>query len=89
VRARLAEERPPLPDAERYVVITSPTGELAALAVGELQGLTLAPVLALSGGTAAWTAAGLRLETGVDRRLTAPDALWGPDVNDDAQFRAF
>jgi rhodanese-related sulfurtransferase len=88
IRARLTEERPVLPEAVRYV-ITSPTGELAGLAVGELQELTSAPVLALKGGTAAWAAAGLPIETGIGRRLTEPDDLWGPDVNDEEQFRAF
>jgi rhodanese-related sulfurtransferase len=88
IRARLREERPALPPASRYV-ITCPTGALAALAVPELQELTSKPVTALAGGTAAWVSRGLPLETTINRRLTSPDELWGPDFDDEAQLRGF
>ncbi len=57
IRTRLDALRDRLARAER-VVATSPDGVLARLAAAELQGLTAAPVQALDGGTAAWTAAG-------------------------------
>ncbi|CAH2604035.1 conserved protein of unknown function [Rhodovastum atsumiense] len=46
----------------RLVVLTSPDGMLARLAVPEAQGLTGAPVRVLEGGTAAWSKAALKLE---------------------------
>ncbi len=60
IRTRLAELAPALARA-RLVVVTSPDGALARLAVAEVQALTKAPVEALAGGTAAWRAAGLPL----------------------------
>ncbi len=44
--------------AAARVVLTSPDGALARLALAEAQGLTSAPVQALEGGTAGWAAAG-------------------------------
>ncbi len=57
IRTRLDALRDRLARAER-VVVTSPDGVLARLAVAELQGLATAPVQALDGGTAVWAAAG-------------------------------
>jgi rhodanese-related sulfurtransferase len=57
VRSRLAALKPRLADA-RMVVVTSPDGLLARLAVAEVQGLTKAPVRVLTGGTAAWKQSG-------------------------------
>lgn len=57
IRTRLGRLRRELSGARR-VVVTSPDGTLARLAVAELQELTAAPVLALAGGTQAWAAAG-------------------------------
>jgi len=57
VRTRLDALRDRLAQAKR-VVVTSPEGILARLAVTELQGLTSAPVQVLDRGTAAWIAAG-------------------------------
>ena len=57
VRTRLDALRDHLARAER-VVVASPNGTLARLAVAELQGLTAAPVQVLDGGTSAWIAAG-------------------------------
>ncbi len=70
IRTRLDRLRDALSDARR-VVVTSPDGLLARLAVAELKGLTAAPVLALAGGTQAWAAAGHELAA--DR--TAPPDL--------------
>jgi len=57
VRTRLAVLADRLSGAGR-VVVTSPDGVLARLAVAELAGLTSAPVVVLEGGTAGWMAAG-------------------------------
>ena len=57
VRSRLNLLQARLGGADR-VVVTSPDGVLAALAVEELRALTRAPVEVLAGGTAAWVAAG-------------------------------
>ena len=54
------------------VVVTSPDGALAALAVEELRGLTTAPVAVLAGGTEAWRRAGRNLER--DRAVPADGA---------------
>ena len=69
VRTRLDALRGRLTRAKR-VVVTSPEGILARLAVKELQGLTAAPVQVLEGGTAAWVAAG---NTPVADRTDPPD----------------
>jgi rhodanese-related sulfurtransferase len=57
VRSRLAGLAPALAAAAR-VVLTSPDGWLARHTVAEAAAVTAAPVRALSGGTAAWVAAG-------------------------------
>ena len=69
VRTRLAEVRDQLAGARR-VVVTSPDGVLACYALGEVRGLTGAPVEALAGGTLAWVAAGRALEAS---RAVPPD----------------
>jgi rhodanese-related sulfurtransferase len=46
----------------KVVVLTSPDGALARLAVAEVHGLTVARVRVLEGGTQAWVAAAGRLE---------------------------
>ncbi len=70
LRARLGLLRPRLAAAS-HVVVTSPDGILARLAVAELSGLTGADVAALEGGTAAWRAAGRPLAR---NREVPPDA---------------
>ena len=60
VRSRLRRVRAALAAADR-VVLTSPNGVLAALAVAEACALTTAPVDVLAGGTAAWIASGRKL----------------------------
>ena len=69
VRSRLDTLRPQLSTA-RNVVITSPDGVLARLAVPEVSDLTGAKVLVLDGGTDAWHAFGRPL---VKDRTTPPD----------------
>jgi rhodanese-related sulfurtransferase len=69
VRTRLAALKPHLA-AARHVVITSPDGSLARLAVDEVKALGDAQVRVLEGGTAAWHAFGRPL---VKDRTTPPD----------------
>jgi rhodanese-related sulfurtransferase len=70
VRTRLAALQPQLSMA-RHVVIASPDGMLARLAVPEVKGLTTATVHVLDGGTDAWHAFGRPL---VKDKTTPPDA---------------
>jgi rhodanese-related sulfurtransferase len=69
IRARLDAVRAQLSGA-KHVVITSPDGMLARLAVAEVKGLTQADVRVLEGGTDAWHAFGRPL---VKDRTTPPD----------------
>ncbi|MDZ5648587.1 rhodanese-like domain-containing protein [Nitrospirillum sp. BR 11828] len=75
IRARLAVD---LPAAAREgtIVVTSPDGVAARFAAADIQALTGRPALVLDGGTAAWTAAGLQLETGEGAYLSAPDDVY-------------
>ena len=70
VRTRLAALRPQFAGA-RHVVITSPDGTLAKLAMEEVTRLAGGEVRALEGGTDAWHAFGRPL---VKDRATPPDA---------------
>ncbi|MGA3400164.1 MAG: rhodanese-like domain-containing protein [Acetobacteraceae bacterium] len=74
IRARLAEAFVAVPATET-IVFTSSDGVLARLAAAEWNGRAPAPVLALSGGTAAWVAAGFALERGALRVASAPDDM--------------
>jgi rhodanese-related sulfurtransferase len=69
VRSRLESLRPQLASAT-HVVITSPDGALARLAIEEVRGLTGAKVFVLEGGTEAWHAFGRPL---VKDRTNPPD----------------
>ncbi len=71
IRAQLNDALHRLPDA-RPIVLTSPDGVLATLAAEEVAALTGATPEVLDGGTAAWTAAGLPLEAGLERAANAP-----------------
>jgi len=62
-RGRLSDALSKLPAAET-IVLTSPNGDLAALAAADLEGVASVPLKVLAGGTQAWVAAGLPLETG-------------------------
>jgi rhodanese-related sulfurtransferase len=68
IRAQLAQALERLPLAEHYV-LTCGSGLLARFAISELQALTGKPVFLLSGGNAAWFAAGLPSESG-EQHLT-------------------
>ena len=73
VRTRLNLLHDRIATAER-VVLTSPDGVLAAMAVDEVKAIRRMPVVALAGGTAAWVAAGGKPEA--DRSNPAdPDCV--------------
>ena len=70
IRARLTEALTDIPTSDT-VILTSPDGVLAGLAAAELSG----NLRALSGGTQAWSAKGLPLETGAGRLASEPDDI--------------
>src|SRR5271165_3786274 len=70
IRARLAEALDKLPAAGN-LVLTSEDGTIARYAAAELR--TRRPINVLAGGTAAWKAEGLPLETGMGRLASEPD----------------
>ena len=70
IRARLAETLGKLP-AQGDLVLTSEVGTIARYAAAELR--TRRPVKVLAGGTAAWRAAGLPLDTGMGQLASEPD----------------
>jgi rhodanese-related sulfurtransferase len=70
IRARLAGALEELP-AEGQLVLTSEDGTIARYAAAELR--TRRPVKVLAGGTAAWKAAGLPLDTGMGPLASEPD----------------
>ena len=70
IRTRLDRLRDRVAAAAR-IVVTSPDGVLAAMALDELRAMTRAPVAALAGGTRAWTAAGGPSES--DRTVPADE----------------
>ncbi|WP_454916442.1 rhodanese-like domain-containing protein [Xanthobacter sediminis] len=73
VRARLPQGVEGLP--HRPLVLASADGRLAAFAVADLAGAGR-EVWVLDGGTDAWRAAGLPLETGATRPLHTADDVW-------------
>ena len=75
VRSRLAESLGALPGGFPYV-LTSPDGALAGFAAAEFEELTEQTPLVLEGGTEAWVAAGLPLETGLQQPATADDDVY-------------
>jgi rhodanese-related sulfurtransferase len=70
LRSGLEQALTKLPAAQRYV-LTSGDGLLARYAAADLRALAALPVTVLGGGTRAWIAAGLPLETGATR-LASP-----------------
>src|SRR5262245_47487799 len=76
VRARLAEVKKFVFNP-RALLLTSEDGLFAALAVPEAAALWPgAEIFVLEGGNAAWFAAGLPVEKGLDRATTANDDVW-------------
>ena len=76
-RTRLATVLAELPRAD-IVILTSPDGDLAHIAAAELSIASSKQVLALEGGTQAWTAAGYPLSSGEDRLADTRDDVWLP-----------
>ena len=76
-RERLGEAVAALPQAG-LLVLTSADSNAAAFAAQDLSALTDTPVHVLQGGTAAWTAAGLPLETGARAATTVDDVYRRP-----------
>lgn len=74
-RARLAQCMPAVPKRGR-LVLTSADGILARLAASEAAALTDESVQVLSGGTAAWTAAGMALTTGAEHLADVANDVW-------------
>ncbi len=72
IRARLGSAVARLP-AVGDLVLTSEDGLVARYAAAEMAARAGRRVRALAGGTAAWKAAGLPLETGMDRAADEPD----------------
>jgi rhodanese-related sulfurtransferase len=70
IRARLAEALDKLP-AQGDLVLTSEDGRIARYAAAELR--IRRPIKVLAGGTAAWRAAALPLETGMGPLASEPD----------------
>lgn len=76
-RTRLAAVLAGLATAES-IVLTSPDGDLARIVAAEIAPGAGRPVLALDGGTRAWTAAGYPLAKGADRMADTADDVWLP-----------
>ena len=75
VRARLADDKSNLPPAAKYV-LTSEDGLLAAVAAADAADTLGTPVAVLDGGTDAWAAAGLPMETGETAMASDPTDVW-------------
>ncbi|MEC7395714.1 MAG: rhodanese-like domain-containing protein [Pseudomonadota bacterium] len=73
IRARLDADLGKLPDAAA-LVFTSPDGVLAEVAAAD-RSSSDGSVMALEGGTAAWVAAGLPLETGATNMASAAEDI--------------
>lgn len=72
IRSRLAAIAADIPGAGP-IALTSEDAVQARFAAAELAGLTDRPIQVLEGGTAAWKAAGLPVETGTESWLSQPD----------------
>lgn len=75
VRARLANAMQDLPE-DRPIVLTSPDGLLARLALRDARSLTANEVHALEGGTDGWIAQGRSTESGLKRTACQTDDVW-------------
>ncbi|MBI2293942.1 MAG: thiosulfate sulfurtransferase [Betaproteobacteria bacterium] len=75
IRANIEQNLERIPRA-KMLALTSPDGIMARLAAPEAARLARAPVRVLQGGTAAWRAAGLPLETGMTHLADTTDDVW-------------
>ncbi len=60
---------------DQTIILSSPDGVLALFAAADLAGQGL-DVKALEGGTAAWIAAGLPIETGLRKAASEPEDVY-------------
>ncbi len=86
IRSRLADHGQTFTSGT--IVCTSPDGLLARYAAADLAGLLGREVHALDGGTEAWCAAGLPLETGETRMLEPPEDVYYKPYDHQAQIEA-
>lgn len=75
LRSRFAEDLPQVPGSGA-IVLTSPDGVLAEYALDDARAATSRPVRVLAGGTAAWKAADLPLDSGQARWVSPPIDLY-------------
>ncbi len=75
-----------VPDRERQVVVTCPSGDHSTLAGATLREIGYCNVVVLEGGMAAWVREGLTLETGLTRMLSEPnDVVLSASVTGDRE----
>jgi rhodanese-related sulfurtransferase len=86
IRSRLADHAQAFGSSD--IVCTSPDGLLARYAAADLAALLKREVHALEGGTTAWRAAGLPLETGETRMLEPPDDVYYKPYDHKSQVEA-
>ena len=86
IRSRLADQVQTF--GSKIIVCTSPDGLLARHAAADLAALLGREVHALEGGTAAWRAAGLPLESGETRMLEPPEDVYYKPYDHKAQIEA-
>jgi rhodanese-related sulfurtransferase len=89
VRSRLVSDLSRTPPVDS-LVLTSPDGILAHLAVEEVKACRPGPAVhVLNGGTNAWIAAGLPLSEGMERAISEADDVWyKPYEQTDAPYEA-
>jgi 3-mercaptopyruvate sulfurtransferase SseA len=85
IRARLSNH---LQAFQGSVACTSPDGLLARYAAADLSAMLKRDVPALEGGTAAWRAAGLPMETGETRMLEPPEDVYYKPYDHQSQVEA-
>jgi len=86
IRSRLADQVQTF--GSKIIVCTSPDGLLARHAAADLAALLGREVHALEGGTAAWRAAGLPLESGETRMLEPPEDVYYKPYDHKARIEA-
>ncbi len=86
IRSRLQSHKPVF--ESKLVVCTSPDGQLARFAAADLAALLGREVPALEGGTDAWRAAGLPLQSGDTRLLEPPEDVYYKPYDHQAQIEA-
>jgi len=75
IRSHFASDLENLPGSGP-VVLASPDGKQAGFAFADARALTSRPLAVLDGGTEAWIASGLPLETGIERALSPVDDVY-------------